>query len=132
MYRSGWAQKQGQERILSIDIKRDAFDYIIHNAVPSKYQIDTGVSYDEWQELIKKTDVICQWDPERDEYGTPLDYRSLQIGIRGRVVEKYVNEWIVHVEDITDFVQMLFQMRNNGEEIHGLLPNEKSYIIFSE
>ena len=33
MYRSGWATKQGQERILAIDLKREGFDleFVIEN-----------------------------------------------------------------------------------------------------
>lgn len=37
MYRCGWATKEGQERVLAIDIKRTAFDYIIENAVLSTF-----------------------------------------------------------------------------------------------
>lgn len=33
MYRSGWGTKENQERILGIDIKRSAFDYLCKNAV---------------------------------------------------------------------------------------------------
>ena len=38
MYRSGWASKENQERILAIDVKREGFDYIMNNAVDSNYQ----------------------------------------------------------------------------------------------
>lgn len=37
MYRCRWAEKKNQERVLAMDIKRDAFDYIVENAVLSKY-----------------------------------------------------------------------------------------------
>lgn len=38
MYRCGWATKENQECVLAIDIKREAFDYLVNNAVMSTYQ----------------------------------------------------------------------------------------------
>ena len=35
MYRCGWAEKENQERVLAIDIKREAFDEIVKNAAMS-------------------------------------------------------------------------------------------------
>lgn len=40
MYRSGWATKTGQERILDIEIKRQGFDEIISNVVLSSFNPD--------------------------------------------------------------------------------------------
>jgi len=33
LYRSGWGQKEGQEVVLAVKIKREAFDIILTNAV---------------------------------------------------------------------------------------------------
>lgn len=60
MYRCGWATKQNQENVLAIDIKRNAFDYIVQNAVPSHYYPEIEVSLGEWRELVKKSDIRCQ------------------------------------------------------------------------
>ena len=35
MYRAGWAEKEGQERILAIDITKDGFLIILKNSVLS-------------------------------------------------------------------------------------------------
>ncbi|AFY91421.1 hypothetical protein Cha6605_0114 [Chamaesiphon minutus PCC 6605] len=40
MYRSGWGQKEGQEVVLAVKIKREAFDTILANAVRSSYNPD--------------------------------------------------------------------------------------------
>lgn len=127
MYRCGWAEKAGQERVLAIDIKRDAFDGLVEQAVLSKYDQDIYNSYEEWKDQIHHSDVRCQWDPERDIYGNPMEYRSIQIGIRGEAVQKYVDEWIVKVSDITDTVKKMKEMRDRGEDITDLLPAEKVY-----
>lgn len=107
MYRSGWAKKTGQEYILAIDIKREAFEYIVKNAVVSKYSNDLGISLEMWKQNIQNSDIRCQWDPERDVFGNPLNYRSIQLGLRGDAVINFVNEWIVSIKDITDYVKGL-------------------------
>jgi len=40
------------ERMLAIDIKREAFDYLVRNAVISTYHENIHGSYDNWQQLI--------------------------------------------------------------------------------
>lgn len=132
MYRCGWAEKEGQERVLQIDIKREVFDYLVTHAVSSAYQEDSGLSVDEWKRAVKQSDIRIQWDPERDIYGNPLDYRSIQIGIRGECVRQYVREWIVQIKDITGYVTELRKEMERGEDISGRLPNEKTYIISKE
>lgn len=129
MYRCGWATKENQERVLAIDIKREAFDYLVRNAVISTYHEEIYGSYDNWQQLIHDSDIRVQWDPERDIYGNPLEYRSLQLGLRGEAVKKYVNEWIVHITDITDYVCELREKISAKEDVIALLPQEEIYVI---
>lgn len=129
MYRCGWAEKENQERVLAIDIKRGAFDYLVSNAVMSTYQKNIYGSYEEWKNLIHNSDIRVQWDPERDIYGNPLTYRSLQLGLRGEAVRKYVNEWIVNITDITEFVVELKEMISMKKDISSLLPKEKVYKV---
>jgi len=109
MYRCGWAEKENQERVLAIDIKREAFDEIVKNSVISSYK--------------------ANWDPERDIYGKPIGRRSIQLGIRGEAVVKYVNEWIVKITDITDEVKRIKQSIDNGTFKESFLPEEKEYIV---
>ena len=129
MYRCGWGKKENQENILAIDMKRNAFDFLVQNAIMSTYKEDMGISYAEWKEQIKKSDIRCQWDPERDVFGNPLKYRSIQLGLRGEAVKKFVNEWIVNISDVTDYVKELSKKKNSGEDISLLLPKEKIYIV---
>lgn len=127
MYRCGWGEKEGQEKVLAIDIKREAFDYLVKNAVVSTYSEDLGITKEEWKKAITSSEIRCQWDPERDINGNALDYRSIQIGIRGKMVYEYVNSWISKITDITDYVHELNHMRLNGKNISDLLPDEKVY-----
>lgn len=128
MYRCGWGTKENQESVLAIDMRREAFDFIVQNAIVSKYSDDMDISYTEWKEQIKKSDIRCQWDPERDLYGQPLGYRSIQLGLRGTAVQKYVDEWIVKITDMTGYVRELREQKNQGVDIRALLPEEKIYV----
>ncbi|MBQ3919372.1 MAG: DUF4291 domain-containing protein [Oscillospiraceae bacterium] len=129
MYRSGWAEKEGQEHILAIDIKRTGFDSAAKSAVISSYSDDMGISREQWQHMVKASDVRIQWDPEKDIDGRDLPYRSVQIGLRGKAVHDYVNDWIVSLTDITDEVKRLNAMRMSGRDISALLPDEKVYTV---
>lgn len=129
MYRCGWGTKKDQEHILAIDIKREAFDFIVQNSVVSMFKDATGVNKQEWEQQVKNSEVRVQWDPERDISGNPLDYRSIQLGLKGEMVKKYVNEWIVKITDITDYVKDLREKKENGNDIQNLLPIEKPYAI---
>ncbi|MBO7473547.1 MAG: DUF4291 family protein, partial [Ruminococcus sp.] len=67
------------------------------------------------------------WDPEKDIEGNNLPYRSIQLGIRNNAVKEYVNDWIVHIEDITPYVKELNISRRKGIDITSFLPNEQVY-----
>ena len=129
MYRSGWAEKENQEHILAIDIKREGFEEIINNAVMSSYNADMGLSYEEWKKQIINSEVRCQFDPDRDIYGNPQSIRAIQLGLRGKMIDKYINEWIVSITDITENVKYLKSLRDSGNLTPDKLPREKEYIM---
>ena len=129
MYRSGWASKENQERILAIDMKREGFDEILENAILSSYSKESKISMEEWRKKIKQSEVRCQWDPERDIFGNPVGRRSLQLGIRGEVLKKYVEDWIVSITDITEEVKRIKENIDNQTFSMDSLPDEKIYTI---
>ena len=129
MYRCGWAQKENQEHVLAIDIKRSGFDKAVNNAVISTYSENMGISKEKWQKQVAESDIRVQWDPEKDIYGNNLPYRSIQIGLRRDAVKDYVNNWIVKIIDITDYVNELYALRNSNENIDERLPKEVIYKI---
>mgnify|MGYP000845075669 FL=1 len=129
MYRSGWATKQGQERILAIDLKREGFDEIVKNAVLSSFREVSDLSKEEWKNKLENSEVRCQWDPDRDIYGNPIGRRAIQLGIKGETVKKYINDWIVNITDITDKVVEMRNSIQNGTFSESVLPQEKKYIL---
>jgi len=129
MYRSGWATKDGQNRILAIDMKRDGFDYIVNNAVLSSYSAEAYGSHEEWKEKLQGTEVRCQWDPERDIYGNPLNQRTIQLGIKGSMSHKYVHDWIIKLTDITQNVIDIKEAIEGKTFTKAMLPIENKYTI---
>ena len=124
MYRAGWAEKEGQERILAINISKEGFFTILKNSVLSHYDKKVYENREKWEEDKQNFSGRCQWDPERDIFGRELDYRAIQLGIKDVMVENYINKWIINIEDITPMVRKLKKMRDEGRDIEGYLPVE--------
>jgi hypothetical protein len=111
MYRSGFASKPGQEMVLGVDISREGFDWALEHAVLSSFHPSMHGSWDEWRRQLEQCPVRVQWDPERDWRLLPIEgVRTVQIGLSGIAVERFVNEWIVHIEDLTPLAHSLGRM----------------------
>ncbi|CAG8471602.1 5716_t:CDS:2 [Cetraspora pellucida] len=104
---SGWATKKDQGRILAIKITLQGFQTILSNAVASTYGQVRNIfaSEKEWNIALKTSDIRLQWDPDHGLVGEKLNRRAIQLGIRGKFLEQYSNEWIQSIEDITEFVK---------------------------
>jgi hypothetical protein len=129
MYRSGWGTKEEQERILAIDISREGFDNILSKVILSNFNKNIHTSYDLWKKDLKNSEVRCQWDPDRDIYGNPLDRRAIQIGLRGKTVRSYVNKWIVKITDISKEIHEGGLLVKEGTFDTAILPQEKEYPV---
>jgi hypothetical protein len=100
MYRCGWAAKDdGQRRVLAVDISREGWEWALLNCALS----NEGARLDkqEARALMDSKPVRVQWDPERDLHFQPLAHRSIQVGLAADAVDKYVHEWIVDIQDVT-------------------------------
>lgn len=129
MYRCGWAQKEGQEHVLAIKIKREGFQWALDNSCLSHFDPQFHNSREEWKEKLTKSPVRIQWDPERDIHLDKLDYRSIQIGLSGEAVHKYVNEWIVSITDITPLCKKIHSLIfEDIDQAFEKMPNEKTFL----
>lgn len=129
MYRCGWGLKEGQEHILAIKIKREGWEWAMENACLSHFIKDIHSTQEEWKETLHKAPVRIQWDPEKDILLNKLEYRSIQVGLTGIAVEKYVNDWIVSIDDISDKCRHIHSLilDKKIEEATQLLPLENMY-----
>ncbi|MEG4859617.1 DUF4291 domain-containing protein [Microcoleus sp. K1-B6] len=128
MYRSEWGTKPGQEVILAIWLKRSAWDEILASAVHSNFVAAVYGSEQEWQQAVKNSAVRLQWDPDHHPNGSKMDRRAIQLGLRGNVLASYAREWIVKIEDISQFVQQQRQY-NGGDSTQLLTPCETVYPV---
>lgn len=132
MYRNGWATKEGQETVLAIHLKRDAFDRYLKQAVYSSYQSDLYETRESWQEQVQNSSIRLQWDPDHDPYGAKLERRAIQIGIRGEEAKAYAKEDILEIEDVTAFVKEQYKFVLNNQLDRLLIPEEHPYELKNE
>lgn len=104
MYRCGWAKKENQKMVLAIELLKTHFDEILEEAVHSSFKPEVYESRETWQAAIKQSNVRLQWDPDHNPYGAKLERRAIQLGMRGTIQRQFATEWIISIEDITDFV----------------------------
>ncbi|MEK4008416.1 DUF4291 domain-containing protein [Paenibacillus sp. FSL H3-0333] len=129
MYRSGWATKTDQERILAIDLTREGFNHILSRVILSSYDPDLYASQEKWQTKLQASQVRCQWDLDRDIHGNKLPRRAIQLGLRGEMVHKYIHEWIIEINDITEFVIDTREAIQSGQFSTDQLPRETPYPV---
>ncbi|MET9300164.1 DUF4291 domain-containing protein [Micromonospora aurantiaca] len=129
MYRCGWALKPGQERVLAVDISRAGFEWALRHACLSSYDPRLHPDRDAWRHSLRVSPVRVQWDPERSLRLAPLPYRSLQVGLTGDAVRRYVDDWVVGLTDVTGLARSVHGRLTDGDEAGAaaLLPVERPY-----
>jgi hypothetical protein len=126
MYRSGWGTKENQEVTLAVRLGRDAFDEVLRQAVHSTFVPEVYGSQEAWKQAVAGSDVRLQWDPDHDPAGRPVERRAIQLGLRGEVLARYAQDWLLGIDDISDFVR---EQRANAVESYERLvtPREQVY-----
>lgn len=114
MERSAYGTAPDQERVLAIRITLAGWLEALENAALST----AGAS---------DAPVRVQWEPERDLKGNKLANRSIQVGLGPAIVPKYVREWKVDITDISEAVEHLRELREQGKftQAQKLLPVER-------
>jgi len=130
MYRCGWAAKPGQDRVLAIRITREGFEWALAHSAFAHFDAALHADREAWRASLTAP-VRVQWDPERDLHLRPLDHRSIQIGLGGEAVDRYCDEWIVCIDDVTDLAHRVHrELRENGVgAAFPLLPAESPYPV---
>lgn len=130
-YRCGWASKPNQERVLAIEITREGFEWALRHSCLSHA---AATKQEEWQQKLQFSPVRVQWDPERDLSFRPLGYRAIQVGLGRESVDRYIDEWIVSITDVTQTMKQVSQYVADGmvEEAKACLPEERVYPLSDE
>ncbi|WP_067527122.1 DUF4291 domain-containing protein [Nocardia uniformis] len=134
MARSNWAQKPGQEMVLAVRITRTGWEEALALAEHTSANRKVYADPDEWRQRLEHTPVHVQWDPERTLRGAPLDARSIQIGLSRHIIDRYVDEWTVSIEDLTPLVREIHTHLRDGraDRAKQLLPADRVYPLIPE
>lgn len=132
MYRNGWGTKEGQEYVLAIHLKMDAFRRYLENAVYSSYNDRLGISSEEWQDEVKASSARLQWDPDHDPFGVKQERRAIQIGLRNDLIKSFAKEDLILIENISEFVIEQHRFVLNDDLDHLMVPEEKPLLFDDE
>jgi hypothetical protein len=134
MERSNWGQKPQQEMILAVRIKRSGWEQALLSGVLTSYEPKVHRSLEDWQKQFASAVVHVQWDPERSLRGADVGYDSIQVGLSRHVIQDYVQNWIVGIEDYTPLVRKLHDLirRGHSDKAAKLLPKEKPYPVSAD
>jgi hypothetical protein len=129
MYRSGWAEKLDQESVIAVEITRDGFEWALRHASLSHFDRRQHLDHATWARRLKSSPARVQWDPERSLLLQPLPYRSLQLGLQGEAVDRYLDAWTVTVTDVTPLARSIHNLIRTGEHRAAacLLSVERAY-----
>jgi hypothetical protein len=133
MYRSGWGTKPNQTRTLALHISKEKFFHILslahvnahmdghtlqssdptrrasladEAAVAVESRVHSlGPAEAAHKGRARSSPVVVQWDPDHGPSGGPMLRRAVQIGMRGETLQRFASEWLLHVEDISEFVR---------------------------
>ena len=128
MYRNGWGTKVGQEVVLAIHLKREAFQKYLENAVHSSFKPELYESQEAWKEVVKSSNVRLQWDPDHDPYGGKIERRAIQIGVRNEFIRTYAKEDIIEIEDISGFVAEQYEFVKSNQLDKLMIPTERPFL----
>ncbi|WP_207939262.1 DUF4291 domain-containing protein [Actinomadura darangshiensis] len=129
MARSDWARKSGQQTILAVRISREGWEEALSLAVPTDPDHRVFRSSDEWRRRFAQAVVHVQWDPERSLHGRKLEARSIQIGLSRHIIDRYVDDWILSIEDQTPLAHKIHKLLKAGKtpQARALLPKERPF-----
>ena len=92
--RTKYATKNRMQAIAKIKISHSAFLEILNQSIETHWNDQLFDKEMDWQRTLNHSDVIHQWDPERDLVGRRLNRQAIQIGLRGNILRKYVSNYI--------------------------------------
>lgn len=134
MHRSNWGRKSNQEYILAVRITRKGWEEALSLGVLTSYDSSVHGNVIHWKEQFDQTKVHIQWDPERSIKGADMQIDSIQVGLSRHIIRRFVDEWIISIEDYTPTVRKIYDLLQKGDIKNAKrhLPGEKVYPVSSE
>lgn len=130
--RTKYGTKNRMQGIAKIKVSLEGFEENLSQSIEAHWNQSLFESEESWSKALNGSDVIHQWDPERDLVGKRLDRQAIQIGIRGEVIQKYVSDYIIGVEDVSEPAHEIGRIRKSGGTNFPAVPMEKEFPISEE
>ncbi|WP_372370743.1 DUF4291 family protein [Candidatus Uabimicrobium sp. HlEnr_7] len=127
LYRSAYASKPGQERILRIFISHTHFYQMLAQAIPTTQNNNLFSSGKEWRKKLQQSDVRYQWDPDRNGRLDKISRKAIQLGLEGETLRNYARKWILRIEDVTHIAKKV----ECTPEYLNFWPDEREYSVDS-
>lgn len=128
MYRSGWGTKKDQEITLGLRIRREFFDSLLAQAVPSSWVRELYATPEEWEQAVAKSSVRVQWDPDHNPAGAKLERRAIQLGLRGASLDAFGTSELLEVINLTEFVAEQRELLQTTGVKTLMTPTERVYV----
>jgi hypothetical protein len=118
-----------EERVLAIKMRHEHFQHLL--SLASVTHSNGGPLSQE----DRRKPVRVQWDPERLTVLQDPFHRNIRIGISSQISMKWINNWIVDIEDVTDEARVSKKAVDAGhfglKELveRGLFPDERVYEV---
>ena len=113
-------------------MKRSAFDTLLAQAIHSSYKAGIYPSELAWKQAVEQSEVRLQWDPDHHPSGAKIERRAIQLGMRGSILARYASEWILDLEDISEFVREQYEHVRIGNYAQLATPREMVYPVDDE
>ena len=127
MYYSGWAKHANQENVLAIRMKRQGFDRILETAVLTSYYKNLYPNTETWRQELEDSEVQLQWEPYYDLFGNKSERKAVKIGISGKILQQFNNEWILQIQNITPYIREQQELLRSNKLALLALPHERAY-----
>ncbi len=127
MHHFGWRTKEDPQGILALRLRREFFELLLAQAVPTAWERAQFVTQEAWANAVSRSPVRVQWDPDYDPWGHPLQRRAIQIGLKGAVLETFGQRELLEVLDISAFVAEQRVRLTMPNEAPLLTPRERVY-----
>lgn len=130
MHRSAWGTKKNQEHILAIEISMEGWIKALDAAVLTEFVPQVHASREQWREAFEQAKVHVQWDTERSMRGAALDHYSIQVGLSRHMIDRYVEDWIVGIQDMTPTVRKIRRLmrEGKGDQARRHTPAEREWV----
>ena len=127
MYYSGWAKKENQENVLAIKMKRDGFDRILGHTVMASFSKKLYGNSNDWERKLANADTHLRWEHYYGLHGEKTERYAAKIGIKGKMLQHYNNEWIEEIQNITPYVRRQQELLEASQADLLQLPHERAY-----